>query len=115
MRFSRLFSQTLREDPADGEVASQKLLVRTLAGFEPLVDDRAESAGVKLVDADLIGLPLRITVSERAQKQGGVEFKLRSQAESFIIPLDQAVTKAKQFLKELEDSTSLNTSNTGRI
>ncbi len=57
------------------------------AGLEPLVDDREESAGVKFTDADLIGLPLRITVSERALKQGGVEVKRRTAAEKWIAPL----------------------------
>jgi prolyl-tRNA synthetase len=41
------------------------------AGVQVLYDDRAESPGVKFNDADLIGLPIRLTVSERAQKQGG--------------------------------------------
>lgn len=49
----------------------------TTAGLEPLVDDRDESAGVKFNDADLIGLPVRVTVSERAFKAGGVEIKTR--------------------------------------
>ena len=49
----------------------------TAAGLESLVDDREESAGVKFNDADLIGLPIRLTVSERAFKAGGVEIKIR--------------------------------------
>ncbi|HOW92647.1 MAG TPA: His/Gly/Thr/Pro-type tRNA ligase C-terminal domain-containing protein, partial [Anaerolineaceae bacterium] len=63
--------------------------------LEPLVDDREESAGVKFNDADLIGLPVRLTVSERAFKQGGVEFKLRDAAQSRVIPLDQVVTEVR--------------------
>jgi prolyl-tRNA synthetase len=57
-----------------------------------LIDDRPDSAGVKFNDADLIGLPLRVTVSERALKNGGYEFKLRSGGESWIVPVDEAVT-----------------------
>jgi prolyl-tRNA synthetase len=53
-----------------------------------LYDDRDESPGVKFNDADLIGLPIRLTVSERALAQGGVEMKLRSQTDKVIIPLD---------------------------
>jgi len=63
--------------------------------LEPLVDDREESAGVRFNDADLIGLPVRLTVSERAFKQGGVEFKLRDAAQSRVIPLDQVVTEVR--------------------
>ncbi|MBP9041363.1 MAG: proline--tRNA ligase [Anaerolineaceae bacterium] len=74
----------------------------TAAGYEPLVDDRMESAGVKFNDADLIGLPLRITVSERALKQGGVEFKSRCSGESWIVPESDVITEVKKFLKDCE-------------
>ncbi len=69
------------------------------AGLETLYDDRSESAGVKFNDADLIGLPLRITVSERALKQGGVEMKLRNSSERKMIPLDQVVDEARRLLE----------------
>ncbi len=74
----------------------------TAAGYEPLVDDRMESAGVKFNDADLIGLPLRITVSERALKQGGVEFKSRCSGESWIVPESEVITEVEKFLKNCE-------------
>jgi prolyl-tRNA synthetase len=48
------------------------------SGIEVLFDDRKESAGVKFADADLIGLPIRITVGNRSLKEGKVEVKLRS-------------------------------------
>lgn len=63
------------------------------AGIETLYDDRAESPGVKFNDADLIGLPLRLTVSDRALKSGGVEFKRRDCQEREIVPLDQIVSR----------------------
>src|SRR6266567_360151 len=47
------------------------------AGIEVLYDDRAETAGVKFNDADLIGLPIRAVVSKRSLKNGGIELKLR--------------------------------------
>jgi prolyl-tRNA synthetase len=64
-------------------------------GMEPLVDDRAESPGVKFMDADLIGLPLRLTVSERSLRQGGVEFKRRDAALSRVVPLEQVTIEAQ--------------------
>ena len=72
------------------------------AGLEALVDDRQESAGVKFMDADLIGLPLRLTVSERALKQGGVEFKRRSSEEKWIVPLplENVVAEVQRILEE---------------
>lgn len=78
-----------------GVIAASVEAALIAADLEPLVDDREESAGVKFNDADLIGLPVRLTVSERAFKQGGVEFKLRDAAQSRVIPLDQVVTEVR--------------------
>ncbi len=71
-------------------------------GVEVLYDDRDDSPGVKFADADLIGLPIRITISERALAQGGVEVKLRSQAEKIILPLGETVFWIQSKLDELE-------------
>lgn len=81
------------------EIASSIERELIAGGLEVLVDDRVESAGVKFNDADLIGLPLRITVSERAFKQGGVEFKSRRSGESWIVGLSDVTTEAGKFLK----------------
>ena len=48
------------------------------AGLHVLVDDRKERPGVKFKDADLIGVPIRLTIGDKALEQGGVEMKLRS-------------------------------------
>jgi prolyl-tRNA synthetase len=61
------------------------------AGVGVLYDDRDETPGVKFNDADLLGMPLRVTVSPRNMEKGGVEVKGRTEAESRIIPLQQAV------------------------
>ncbi len=58
------------------------------AGIEILYDDRQESPGVKFNDADLIGIPIRLTVSSRALQAGGIEAKRRDQQEKHIIPID---------------------------
>ena len=57
------------------------------AGIEVLFDDSEDSPGVKFKNADLLGCPIRITVSDRARSQGGVELKLRNQQNKSIIPL----------------------------
>ncbi len=57
------------------------------AGFAVLLDDRNESAGVKFADADLIGAPVRFTVSKKALAAGGVEAKRRTAPERAIVPL----------------------------
>ena len=56
-------------------------------GYEILYDDRDESAGVKFNDADLIGIPLRLTVGSRSLSAGGVEIKRRSAAKADVVPL----------------------------
>jgi len=61
------------------------------AGLEPIYDDRDERAGVKFNDADLIGLPLRVTVSSRSLKNGGLEFKRRDGDERWIVPLEKGL------------------------
>jgi len=72
------------------------------AGLEPLFDDRTESPGVKFNDADLIGLPLRLTVSERSLKQGGVEFKRRSGGDAWIVPLGEVIQHCQNELKTMQ-------------
>ena len=57
-------------------------------GLSVLVDDRKVSPGVKFTDADLIGCPLRITVSRRSLKNGGVELSVRGEEDRQIISLE---------------------------
>ncbi len=74
-----------------GSAAEQLYADLAAAGVEVLFDDRTETAGVKFNDADLLGLPLRAVVSKRSLKNGGIELKLRSQKESRIVPLAEAI------------------------
>jgi prolyl-tRNA synthetase len=67
-------------------------------GLPVLFDDRNESPGVKFTDADLIGLPLRITLGKRSLQAGGAEFKLRASPDKQIVPLDAAVATAAEML-----------------
>ncbi|MFN7019807.1 MAG: proline--tRNA ligase [Phycisphaerales bacterium] len=64
--------QAAQADEADRIAASL-----SEAGVDVLIDDRDERPGVKFKDADLIGLPIRLTIGEKALAEGGVEFKLR--------------------------------------
>jgi prolyl-tRNA synthetase len=57
------------------------------AGISVLFDDRDERAGVKFNDADLIGCPIRITVGEKALKEGMVELKPRKEKDSHLVSL----------------------------
>ena len=72
--------------------AAEKLYAELrAAGVEVLYDDRDASPGVKLNDADLQGMPLRLVVSERSLEKGGVELKRRTETESRLLPPAAAV------------------------
>ena len=72
------------------------------AGLEPLYDDRPESPGVKFNDADLIGCPLRLTLSERSLKAGGVEVKVRKSGEVSYHPLENLPAVLAEMLFKLK-------------
>ena len=59
-------------------------------GITALYDDRNESPGVKFNDADLLGMPLRVTVSPRTLEKASLELKRRTETESALVPLDSA-------------------------
>lgn len=73
------------------------------AGYEVLVDDRQERAGVKFADADLIGLPIRVTVGKKAT-EGIVEIKLRRTGETLEVNADELVTNIGILLKQAAES-----------
>ena len=62
-----------------------------------MIDDRAERAGVKFKDADLIGIPVRI-VGGKKLGEGIVEYKERKMESAVDIVLDDAVSKVKEFI-----------------
>jgi prolyl-tRNA synthetase len=68
-------------------------------GLEVLYDDRNESAGIKFNDADLLGIPIRVTVSPRTLEKDSVEIKRRSEKEAELAPLKGTVDKLKELIK----------------
>jgi len=83
--------------------ASEKLYEEMRSnGIEVLFDDRAESPGVKFNDADLLGIPFRITISPRTLEKAGVEFKGRTEKKAQIVALNDMCAKMKEIIgKEL--------------
>jgi prolyl-tRNA synthetase len=88
--------------PGGEEAAERMYADLRRAGLEPLFDDRDERAGVKFKDADLIGLPVRLTVGERSLKNGGVEFKRRDLPDRVMVPLHDVVDKVQAELAALQ-------------
>jgi len=72
------------------------------ARIEVLFDDRKESPGVKFNDADLLGIPLRITVAEKSLSQGQVEFKIRDDKEKKYVPMEDVLPQTMHTLLRLE-------------
>jgi prolyl-tRNA synthetase len=71
------------------------------AGLDVLLDDRSERPGVQFADADLIGAPVRITVSTRSVEAGGVEATLRGGAEREIVAVGDAIAWVGEQLTRL--------------
>jgi len=67
-------------------------------GVETLLDDREEAAGVKFKDADLLGMPLRLTVSPRTLERNAAEAKLRRSREQSDLPLNDVVAGIRALL-----------------
>jgi len=82
-------------DPEQMSVAEKLVQDLAAAGIETLWDDRDERAGVKFKDADLIGIPYRITTG-RSLKQGEVELTERASGQATEIPIEEVVTTLKE-------------------
>lgn len=72
------------------------------AGYEVLFDDRKERAGVKFKDADLFGIPVRITVGSKAG-DGLVELKLRRSGVSQDVPVEQAIHELPDWIRRADE------------
>jgi len=73
-------------------------------GIEVLFDDRDDSPGVKFNDADLLGIPLRLTLSPRTLQSQSVEAKWRTEKEAPLLPLDNLAVQVKKLLDEAVSS-----------
>ncbi len=72
-------------------------------GVDVLLDDRALRAGGKFKDADLIGIPVRVTVGKRSLAEGKVEIKLRRESERQQIPVEEAAQKVIGIVESLKE------------
>jgi prolyl-tRNA synthetase len=84
---------------AQVQIAEQLYTELTNKGYEILLDDRDERAGVKFNDMDLIGIPLRITVG-KAIETGQVEYKLRHEKEVNLVKIEDLVQTVENYLRK---------------
>jgi prolyl-tRNA synthetase len=85
-----------------GELANGLYDALVSASVEVLYDDRRESLGAKFKDADLIGVPLRLTLTPRSLENGGVEIKTRHSSESYVVPIREAVAAVGSEISHLQ-------------
>jgi len=72
--------------------------------IDVLLDDRKERAGSKFKDADLLGIPIRVTIGTKGVKNGEVEIKLRNEADRMIYPIDDASGVIREKIVRLYDT-----------
>jgi len=89
------------DDVAAQEAAETLYTELTGVGIEVLFDDRPDRAGVKFNDADLIGNPIRVSVSPRTLERGEAEIKLRTEKDPTFVPLTEVEPTVRRMLDEL--------------
>jgi prolyl-tRNA synthetase len=82
---------------AAGEQAYQALLA---AGVDVIIDDRPDRAGVKFSDAELVGIPFRITIGKRGLASGTAELTDRATGETVAVPLDEVAKHVREAVSQ---------------
>ena len=93
-------------NPKDEQVrqASEEVYAQLLEqSVEVLLDDRDERPGIKFKDADLVGIPLRITVGARGLQDGTVELKIRTSGKQTTLALGEVVPALRQLIAAADD------------
>lgn len=93
-----------RDDESVRAVADSAYLTLSAEGIEVLYDDRDERAGVKFNDADLLGMPLRVTVSRRSLAAGGMELRARNDPATVVLAPEQLVPAVWERLDALQNA-----------
>jgi prolyl-tRNA synthetase len=86
---------TAGKEPELAQAAEKLEAELTALGVEVLYDDRDERAGLKFKDADLIGIPLRVTVGKRGLAEGKLELKARTEKEAQLVPVAEVAGRLK--------------------
>jgi prolyl-tRNA synthetase len=89
------------KDAAQMGAAEEIYRALRAAGFDVLMDDREERAGVKFKDADLLGIPIRVTVGNALVKEGVVEVRQRSTRADRRVPRDAVVAAVREMAQTI--------------
>ena len=95
---------SVNQDDGDVVKAAEDIYQQLLDnGIDVLLDDRVLRGGVKFKDADLIGIPVRVTVGKRSVAEGNVEIKLRCESESQKVAIEKAADEAIKLVESLKE------------
>ncbi len=100
--FEVLVTSVNQDDEKVASVAEKIYTCLCQKGVDVLWDDREMRGGPKFKDADLLGIPVRITVGKKSVQQGNVEIKLRTESERTTVAIDSAVEKTIEIVNELK-------------
>jgi len=96
--FSVVVTVAQSEDPESAAVGESLYDELAAAGIEVIIDDRAERAGVKFRDAELTGIPIRVTVGKRGLAEGAVEITRRPTGETIKVATGEVVPHVRDAL-----------------
>lgn len=100
---------SVNQDDDEVAAAAERIYEElTDRGVEVLLDDRVMRAGVKFKDADLLGIPVRVTVGKKSLAEGNVEIKLRRESERSDVPLDKAAGRVAEMVEALKKESMQN-------
>jgi prolyl-tRNA synthetase len=100
--FEVLVTSVNQDDEKVASVAEEIYSALKIEGIDVLWDDRDMRGGPKFKDADLLGIPVRITVGKKSVEQGNVEIKLRTESERTTVPINTVVEKAVRIVTDLK-------------
>jgi len=101
--FEVLVTSVNQDDEKVAQVAENIYQQLLNEGIDVLLDDRALRGGVKFKDADLIGIPVRVTVGRKSVADGNVEVKLRAESQSRKVSIEKAADKAIELVSSLKE------------
>jgi prolyl-tRNA synthetase len=101
--FEVIVTPVNQDEPDVVRTAEEIYSKLTEAGIEVLLDDRDLRGGIKFKDADLIGIPIRVTVGKKSVAEGNVEVKLRAEAQSKKTPIGDAPQTIIELVRSLKE------------
>jgi len=101
--FEVLVTSVNQDDEKVAQVAEDIYQQLLGDGIDVLLDDRILRGGVKFKDADLIGIPIRVTVGKKSVAKGNVEIKLRCESQNHKVPIEKATDKTIEMVNSLKE------------